>query len=107
MSEPVPHPGIELHRRLRERGWTQEDLAWILKRPRPAISDICRGKRGISYRLAVELAQAFADTTPTYWRMLWMKFLLDQLERNPRRRKGRKRQCTDVPYIDTFGGGAC
>jgi HTH-type transcriptional regulator/antitoxin HigA len=51
---------------LRERGWTQADLALILNRHVPAVNDIVHGKRPVTPEIAVELGIAF-DIHPSVW----------------------------------------
>ena len=70
MSKHVPaevfSPGDFIRDELKARGWTQEDLANILGRPLPAVSEIIQGKRGVTPLTARELAEAFG-TSAEYW----------------------------------------
>lgn len=44
---------------LKEKGWTQADLALILGRPLPTVNEIIQGKRGVTPEMALALAGAF------------------------------------------------
>lgn len=73
MSEFVPAeaipPGEFIQEELEARGWTQQDLASILKRPLRTINRIILGKHSITAETAKELAEAFG-TDATYWMRL-------------------------------------
>jgi HTH-type transcriptional regulator/antitoxin HigA len=62
-------PGDALRRFLSERQWTQDELAAITGRTRPAINEIMSGRRGVTAEMAVALATAFG-TAPGYWLQL-------------------------------------
>ena len=51
---------------LEKRGWTQSDLAQILGRDLPAVSQIIQGKRSITPDMAVSFAAAFGNE-PGFW----------------------------------------
>jgi HTH-type transcriptional regulator/antitoxin HigA len=51
---------------MEERGWTQDDLAAIIKKSRQSISDIVSGKSGIALDTSVLLAAAFGNN-PQEW----------------------------------------
>jgi len=59
-------PGEVIEDELEARGWTQRDLAEIMRRPPQAISEIVRGSKQITPETALELAAAF-DTSPEIW----------------------------------------
>ncbi len=59
-------PGEIIRDELKERGWTQDDLAQILGRPQPAVNEIIAGKRSITPQTAKELSAAFG-TSPDFW----------------------------------------
>ena|SRR3990167_680029 len=59
-------PGEAIKEHLTRKGWTQADLAAVLGHSRGHVSDVVRDARGISPKLALELAAAF-DTEPDYW----------------------------------------
>ncbi len=59
-------PGRILSRELEARGWTQRDLAQILRRPPQAINEIVRGSKEITPETALELAEALG-TSPELW----------------------------------------
>jgi HTH-type transcriptional regulator/antitoxin HigA len=58
----IYHPGEMVRKLLKERGWTQDDLALITGRSVKAISDVVRGRSGISPEMAMCLAAAFGNT---------------------------------------------
>ena len=47
-QENVPSPGSILEEMLRERGWTQMDLANILDKPQRSIWEIITGKKAVT-----------------------------------------------------------
>ena len=59
-------PGDVLRTRLAEKGWTQDELAGIIGKPRQAINEIISGRRGITPEMALVLAAAFGDAA-SYW----------------------------------------
>ncbi len=63
---PPPSPGDAIQAALDRRTWTHDDLARVLGRPRPAITSLVRGNRGITPELAVGLAAALGETA-SYW----------------------------------------
>lgn len=65
-NEPVPAPGEFIREELKDRGWTQEELARIMDRPLTRVNEIIQGKQGITPETAVSLAVAF-DSTPDVW----------------------------------------
>ncbi len=64
-ARAVP-PGEIISEELLTRGWTQKDLARIMRRPEQAISEIIRGKKQITPQTALELAEAFG-TSAQLW----------------------------------------
>lgn len=69
------HPGDRIRMELKERGWTQADLARILDRPIPTISQIISGKTSITPETALQLSVAF-DTSPETWLLLESNYRL-------------------------------
>lgn len=59
-------PGRILSRELEARGWTQKDLAEIMRRPPQAISEIINGTKQITPETALELAGALG-TSAELW----------------------------------------
>lgn len=62
---PLP-PGKYIDAALKDRGWSQADLATVLGRPLPTINEIINGKRAILPEMAVALGRAFG-TPPELW----------------------------------------
>jgi addiction module HigA family antidote len=59
-------PGEYLRDELKERGWTQGDLAKVIGRPLQAVNEIIRGKKRITAETAKAIALAFG-TSPELW----------------------------------------
>ena len=68
-------PGRIVERELEARGWTQKDLAQIMRRPGQAINEIVRGSKQITPETAVELAAAFG-TSAEFWTNLEANYRL-------------------------------
>lgn len=92
----VSPPGRILSRELEARGWTQKDLAEIMRRPHPTINGIIRGNKRITPETAIELAEVFG-TSAEFWHNLEAKYRLhvaqkeasDTLERGEISRRSR------------------
>lgn len=80
IAEAFP-PGEYIRDELEARGWTQGDLADILGRTEPQLSDLINGKRTVTLTTAKELAAAFG-TSAQVWLNLETTFQLwrDQTE---------------------------
>jgi HTH-type transcriptional regulator/antitoxin HigA len=78
--EQTKLPGEAIRDQMQARGWTQRDLAEILGRPLPAVSEILRGKRSLTPEMAVVLASAFGND-PEYWLRLEVAYRLGQIEK--------------------------
>jgi HTH-type transcriptional regulator/antitoxin HigA len=81
MPVRVTSPGRILQRELEERGWTQIDLAEIIKRPVQAINEIIRGSKQITPETALDFAAAF-DTSPEFWLNLESNYRLWLVQKN-------------------------
>lgn len=67
MPEPTPsNPGEAIQAELARRGWIHDDLARVLGRHRPDVTNLISGKRAISPEIAVELSAALGQS-PDYW----------------------------------------
>lgn len=76
-------PGEFLRDELDARGWSQVELAEILGRPAGLITDIVKGRRGISAETARGLSAAFG-TSAEYWMNLESSYQLSQLDDDER-----------------------
>jgi addiction module HigA family antidote len=72
------HPGLVLRDELSERGITQTQLAGHIKVLPKTINEICRGKRGISAEMAVQLSRALG-ASPGFWLNLQKNWELSQV----------------------------
>lgn len=77
----IYRPGEVLRGKLEERGWSQADLADIIGKHANAVSDIIKGKRGISPETAIALAFAF-DDQPEFWMALDAEHQLSRVSNN-------------------------
>jgi HTH-type transcriptional regulator/antitoxin HigA len=68
-------PGRIILRELDARGWSQQDLATIMGRPKQTISEIVRAKKQITAETALQLAKALG-TSPEFWLNLEMHYQL-------------------------------
>ncbi len=76
------HPGEMVRAGLKERGWTQGDLAAILGRSESQVNRLITGRAGVSIRTARELGQAFG-TTPMLWLTAWNDYRLAHVKARP------------------------
>jgi HTH-type transcriptional regulator/antitoxin HigA len=72
-------PGEFIREELEERGWTQEDFAEILGRPRRLVNEILMGKRGITTETANGLGAAFG-TSAQFWLNLESAYRLSRVQ---------------------------
>lgn len=72
--EPVEllPPGAFIEEELEARGWSQQDLADVLKRPARLISELVNGKRGVTVETARGLSKAFGTSVE-----LWLNLQRD------------------------------
>lgn len=61
-----PHPGEHIHDEMEALDMSQADLARALGIPRARVSEILRGRRGITADTALRLAR-WLDTSPQMW----------------------------------------
>jgi HTH-type transcriptional regulator / antitoxin HigA len=64
--DQILSPGDFIKDELRERGWTQADLARIINRPLAALNETIQGKRALSPEMAVALGVAFGNDPKTW-----------------------------------------
>jgi antitoxin HigA-1 len=76
MSRDPIHPGEHLAEELRELGMSARELARELKVPVTRITEILRGRRGISGDTALRLGQYFG-VSPDFWMNLQKLYELD------------------------------
>lgn len=72
-------PGDFIRDELKARGWTQEDLAKIMGRPLPFVSELVSGKKQVTPETALGLARAFGDDDALYWMNLDNMYRLAQV----------------------------
>src|SRR5438034_960034 len=75
-------PGEFIREEMDARGWTQEELAKIINRPRELINKLLSGKREITPETAVDLGQAFG-TGPEVWMNLESAYRLSLVKKKP------------------------
>ena len=66
VSDAVIHPGELLGEEIEARGMSQRELATLMGRPPQLISEIVRGRRGISAETALQL-EAALGTAAHIW----------------------------------------
>jgi addiction module HigA family antidote len=76
MSREPIHPGEHLAEELRELGMSARQLARELKVPVTRITEILRGRRGLSGDTALRLGQYFG-VSPDFWMNLQKLYELD------------------------------
>jgi HTH-type transcriptional regulator / antitoxin HigA len=81
MNEVMQIPGEIIKGELEKRGWTQSDLAAVLGKHLPAVSEIIQGKRSITPDMAVALSAALGNT-PEFWVNLDSSYRVSLLEPN-------------------------
>lgn len=74
-------PGDVIRAELGQRGWTQADLAAVLGKHLPAVSEVIQGKRSVTPEMAVALAGALGQT-PAYWISLDATYRVSSLQPN-------------------------
>jgi len=74
------HPGLVLEDELEECGITQTQLANHIGVLPKTINEICRGKRGISAEMAVQLSRALG-ASPAFWLNLQKNWELSQVDK--------------------------
>lgn len=80
MIHPIKvHPGLVLKDELDERKITQTQLAEHIGVLPKTINEICRGKRGISADMAVQLSRALG-ASPGFWLNLQKNWELSQVD---------------------------
>ena len=75
-------PAALLRALLKEKGWTQEELALIIGRSRRAVTDILSERTGITAETAVVFAAAFGNK-PEEWLSLEIERQLSSVKTNP------------------------
>lgn len=74
-------PGTVLAREIAKRGWTQRELASIIKRPPGLISAIIRGKKCITTETARDLEAAFGIIA-SEWLAIEACYRLSKIRKN-------------------------
>lgn len=73
------HPGEILQEILDQNQITQSEVAQRLHMAQSKISDICRGKRGVTPDMAMRLGRLFGQS-PLFWLNLQKSWELSQLD---------------------------
>jgi antitoxin HigA-1 len=76
MNEVPIHPGEQIALDLEDIGLSANQLAKALAIPQSRLSEIIRGRRGITADTALRLA-AWQGTSPQYWMNLQMNYELE------------------------------
>lgn len=79
MSKLPIHPGEQIALDLEDVGLSANQLAKALNIPQNRLSEIIRGRRGISADTAIRLS-AWQGTSPQYWMNLQKNYELDLAE---------------------------
>jgi addiction module HigA family antidote len=87
-SDLAIHPGEILAEELEARGMTQRSLAEAIGRPEQAISEIVRGKKGITAETALQLSEVF-EVSAEFWMNLQTSYALTVARQAARRRGGK------------------
>lgn len=72
-------PGKYIKDKLKERGWTQDNLAYVLGRTRTEVSYLVNSRKKLSPEFAQELSIVFGES-PEYWLSLDSAYQLSQTE---------------------------
>lgn len=75
MSRPHIHPGVHIANELEELGMSAAELARTLDIPANRLTEIIRGRRGISADTALRLSR-WLGTTPQLWMNLQQNYEL-------------------------------
>ncbi len=78
-GQEVRSPGDFIREEMKQRGWTQTDLARILERPFPTVNRILNGKHAILPEMAAALGSAFGND-PEIWMQREAKYRLSLLK---------------------------
>lgn len=81
MTRIAIHPGEHIADELEELNMSASELARTLHIPRNRLTEIIRGRRGISADTALRLAQ-WLGTTPEYWMNLQRNYELRLIEQD-------------------------
>jgi HTH-type transcriptional regulator/antitoxin HigA len=98
------HPGVFLEEELEARGWTRADLGNILGRAANDISQIIKGRRGITPDTAIGLGEAFG-TGPEYWMNLETAYQLSLAEKKKGQVAERAAIYSDYPVREIIKRG--
>lgn len=82
MTDGKQTPGDVIRGELERLGWTQSDLASVLGKHLPAVSEIIQGKRSITPDMAVSLSAALGKT-PEFWATIDAEYRVSLVDPNP------------------------
>ena len=95
------HPGFILGMEIRARGFTQKNFAELIAIQQSHLSEIIKGKRGISEQLAVKLEEALGIPAD-HWNQMQAKFDYDQKAVNLRNVAERDAESMLLAYNEIY-----
>jgi HTH-type transcriptional regulator/antitoxin HigA len=98
ITEPPLSPGEYVKKELQQRAWTQTDLAEILGRHLPAVSEIVLAKRTVTPEMAVALGTAFGNG-PEIWLQRENAYRLSLFEQQDDPEVGRRARLFDMAPV--------
>jgi addiction module HigA family antidote len=78
---PPIHPGAYIKAALPEAGFNQAELADILDCSKSYVSDIIKGRRGLTVKMCFELAEVLGSS-PEFWARLQSGYDMKKAERD-------------------------
>ena len=90
VAEAFP-PGEYIKDEIEARGWTQRDLAHVMGRSEPKVSELINGKRAVTVQTARELGAAFGTSAEVWlnleaqWRLRRGAPSVEEIARRARR----------------------
>ena len=103
-SDGFGAPGDVLRKAIESKGWTQDDLAFILGKSRKAVNDLICGRSSITPEMAVALGAAFGNTAKD-WMGLESSYRISRVreDRSELHRKARLMQLAPIRDMQRRG----